>query len=467
MLANSNQKSSVADILPSVAPPMVTIGAVMARRIAVPFCLALAVFASGCSRPVPARVRLVLVTLDTLRYDVFAGGALRAAMPRLLERARRGTRFSHFYAATSTTEPSHATMFTGLHPWQHGVVRNGEVLAGRFRTVAEVLREAGFETRAVVASYPLAAEFGFAQGFDAFYDRFTTGVRGARVWEGHTLPSGRFFSRADAVTAHALEALDAARGRRQFFWFHYFDPHAPYGSSRGKGWMESDVFRRVAAGEPASDVIAEVRRRYREDASYLDRELDRLLARLESDAGRYETHVLVVADHGERLGEADSVGHGYGLDPVEIRVPALILSPKLPPGVREDVAGSIDVAPTLVALAGVDATWPGGRDLVRGGASARPPGALGMRRTFRARQPGERLLDGSVRPIPPLLFYAIDADGRTRLFDGRRLLGPPAPDDAAQRERFRAFERELAEHTARGALDPAVGQRLRALGYAP
>lgn len=140
----------------------------MARRIAVLVWLALAVVASGCSRPAPKRVRVVLVTLETLRYDVFAGGALRPAMPRLLERARHGTRFTHFYAATSTTEPSHATMFTELHPWQHGVVCNGEVLDRRVRTIAEVLREVGFETRAVVASHPLAAEFGFARGFDAF-----------------------------------------------------------------------------------------------------------------------------------------------------------------------------------------------------------------------------------------------------------------------------------------------------------
>ena len=53
--------------------------------------------------------------------------------------------------STSTTLPTHATMFTGLHPWHHGVTRNAMVLRGGHETLAERLREAGFETAAVVA----------------------------------------------------------------------------------------------------------------------------------------------------------------------------------------------------------------------------------------------------------------------------------------------------------------------------
>ena len=59
------------------------------------------------------------------------------------------------------TQPTHATLFTGKHPWQHGVTRNGQILLEERRTVAEELREAGFATRAVVASFPLAGRFWF------------------------------------------------------------------------------------------------------------------------------------------------------------------------------------------------------------------------------------------------------------------------------------------------------------------
>jgi arylsulfatase A-like enzyme len=428
--------------------------------------LVLALGPAACSAPPDTRMRLVLVTLDTLRHDAFAASPRSpSSMPRLLARAEGGTRFARFYAASSSTQPTHASLLTGLHPWQHGVTRNGEVLDARFQGVAQILSEAGFETAAIVASYPVAAEFGFGRGFDSYREDFTTGFQGARSWEGHRLPPEGFFSRAETVTDRALEALDAATARRQFFWLHYFDPHSPYGSSRGSELLESDVFRRIGEGESASAVVDEVVRGYRDDTLHLDQHLDRLLSKLEAEAGRFETHVVLVSDHGESLGEGGSLGHGYGLPEVEIRVPAVIFSPVVAPGLRDDVAGSVDVAATLLAIAGVGPVPSQGRDLRAPGPGAV---AVGMRRTFRTSRPGSRRLDGSVHAIPELLFYSVDQAGRLRLGNGRRLRrgGLPAEDEIL-RERFRSFERELARHAGGDTLDPAVEQRLRALGYAP
>ena len=70
--------------------------------------------------------------------------------------------------------------------------------------------------------------------------------------------------------------------------------------------------------------------------------LHALLAQLDAQRNRFETHVLIVSDHGESLGEAGSLGHGFRLSDVEIHVPALLLSPRVAPGHRDDVAGSID-----------------------------------------------------------------------------------------------------------------------------
>ena len=190
-----------------------------------------------------------------------------------------------------------------------------------------------------------------------------------------------------------------------------------------------------------------------------------MLSRLEADAGRFETHVVLVSDHGESLGEGGSLGHGYGLPEVEIRVPAVIFSPAVAPGVRDDVAGSVDVAATLLAIAGVGPALPGGRDLR---APGRDTAAVGMRRTFRTSRPGSRRLDGSVHAMPELLFYSVDEAGPLRLGNGRRLRRGGLPrEDEILRERFRSFERELAQHAGGDALDPAVEQRLRALGYVP
>ena len=110
----------------------------------------------------------MLITLDTLRAD----GLAPRLMPRTAAFADRGLRFERAYAATATTQPTHATLFTGLHPWEHGLTRNGRVLAAGFDTLAERLRAAGFETAAVVASFPLERRFGFAQGFDSYEQEF-------------------------------------------------------------------------------------------------------------------------------------------------------------------------------------------------------------------------------------------------------------------------------------------------------
>ena len=129
--------------------------------------------ASGCAPDAPQLVRVVLITLDTLRFDHWMpaeGGA--SLMPRTWNHAREGVRFTRFYVASSVTQPTHATIFTGLHPWEHGVTRNGLVLSQEVPSLVEVLRSHGFSTEAVVASFPLAARFGFARGFDRYHDDF-------------------------------------------------------------------------------------------------------------------------------------------------------------------------------------------------------------------------------------------------------------------------------------------------------
>ncbi len=430
-------------------------------------------------------VRVVLVTLDTLRYDSFAGAAGNATtMPRLRQWAQRATTFDRFYASTASTQPSHASMFTGLHPWQHGVSRNGMQLSETSRTVAEELRGAGFATSAVVASFPVSRRFGFGQGFERFHDEFVRGRVGRSEWldaarqaeaaagSSETQRDEPFYSLADTITARALAELDAATARRQFFWVHFFDPHAPYGNTGGEVPISPpEVLRLAAAGDDPAKAVERARRLYDADVSFLDAALARLLQRLDEDA-RFETHVVIVSDHGESFGEEGSMAHGRRLIPSQLHVPCVIRSPRLEAGVRHDVASSVDVAATLLALAGVEAEAVrplAGRDLTR--SPRRPPRALGMRRTYEVPYQ-DRRLDGSRHEIDGYLFYLVNEEGE--LFRGNReALMPPAghaPElsrEAAGRLRqlFGELEEELARNQAAGNLDPEVREKLEALGY--
>ncbi|MGH7899757.1 MAG: sulfatase-like hydrolase/transferase, partial [Candidatus Binatia bacterium] len=164
-------------------------------------------------------LRVVLVTLDTLRFDSFRGGDGRSSqMPMMAARAARGAVWDRCFSSTSSTQPTHATLFTGLHPWQHGVSRNGQILDARHRTVAEVFRHAGFHTVAVVGSFPVTRHFGFGKGFDEFDDSLDRGSPGP-VFDVDP-EEQRHYRLADAVTSAAVARLAGDTARRQFYWVH-------------------------------------------------------------------------------------------------------------------------------------------------------------------------------------------------------------------------------------------------------
>jgi len=416
-----------------------------------------ALLAAGCGSE--RGVRVVLMTFDTLRFDAYAEGG---EMPRTRERLSAGLEFESSFAATATTQPTHATLLTGLHPWVHGLVSNRHVLDARLTTVPEILHEEGFETAAVVASFPLSRRFGFDQGFDHYDDDLSEGIS-----------EDKLYSLADDVVARTFETLAALSSPKQFLWVHFFDPHAPYGDT-GQGDLSGpDRLRRAAIEEPESVErrLVEARRLYMEDVSFLDRTADRLLARLEEEQDRYVTHLVVTADHGEALGEDGSVGHGRRLLPAQIHVPLVILSEAVEAGRDGTVVGSVDVAPTLLSLAGVKPETlsalmaGGGRDLTAGRVA---PRAAGMRRTF---SPGavEVRLDGSRHSLDDLLFYVVGEGGQIVRGNGSGLLTAPASLAPSEAERlaevFAGFERSLAGSAADEEDEPEVTRALRALGY--
>ncbi len=420
------------------------------------------------------RVRVVLVTLDTLRYDqLVSAEGTRPAMPRLADRAKRGLLFTRFYVPSAITQPSHASMLTGLQPWEHGVTRNGMVLPERVPNVVERLQRAGWSTAAVVASFPVTKRFGFGRGFDSFHEDLDRAFKeGKEIWENRwKLTDGVFFANGGDVTDRAIEAIDGADGAKQFFWVHYFDPHGPYGSSRGKGVLKGYITRQIGNGVEVETALAPVRAGYAADVAYLDAELDRLLRHLDAAARDFETHVLLVADHGESLGEGGYLGHGGRLTAETLRVPAVLFSPSVPSGRRDDVAAAIDVPRTLLALAGepVGEGELGGRDLT----SAPVAGnlAFGMRRTLSDGATSERYLDGSTLELEGHRYFQVDEQGRIVRGSGAGVLLPADTTglDASARgriaSRFESFEVGLGESKAVEDLDPETERALRELGY--
>lgn len=425
---------------------------------------------SGGEKP----TRVVLITLDTLRADRFT----EATMPLVWARAKRGVVFEQFYASTSSTQPTHATIFTGLEPWQHGVTLNGAVLDEARETLTERFKSEGFATAAIVASFPLERRFGFAQGFDSYFDTFDHQQGTAKSnphWAGVEVEED-FYSLADSITTRAVAAIDAARAERQFYWFHYFDPHAPYGDTGGDAGADTsgeaikleDLTAAARNRSPEFDALLEsARAAYDVDVRHLDRALDRLLARLDADSAQFETHVFLTADHGESFGEDGALGHGKRVIRSQVHVPGIVLSPRVAPAVRSDAAGSIDVMPTLLALAGLaGADRCIGRNLADSRASEQKP-TLGMRRTFP--KPFKDVhTDGTVVTVNGPQFFLV-RDGRLYIGDGERIEGEdsaPSPELVERvRAIFAACEVELTASRGREDLSPETQRALEALGY--
>lgn len=441
-----------------------------ARGVALLLLAGIVALGGGCVEDTPVERRVVLITLDTVRLDAFerADGAPPLASTRSW--AERGRIFERYFSASGTTQPSHATIFTGLHPWQHGVPLNGALLAEERTTLAEMLKAAGYRTGAAIASFPLHSRFGFDQGFDVYHEEFSEGS--IKRWGGVRRDETAFHSPADAVAERALELIDELGGERQFFWFHFFDAHAPYGdrSAAPEEWLRPPQIIKavVDKGIPRETVLARARSLYDDDVRFMDRHIDRVLKRLEQDFDRTETHVLVVSDHGESFGESDSVGHGKRLTPPVVHVPLFIVSPRVEAGIESAPVGTIDLTATLLELADVDVALEGSRSLLRERDDARP--VVGMRRTYNTPYEESRL-DGSVHTIHGFRFFAIVGDdmytGDARnltLADGEQTVAQ-SEHTAGLSDRFRRFEEAYVNPNLAKTVDEETIEGLRALGY--
>ncbi|MBM4014286.1 MAG: tetratricopeptide repeat protein, partial [Planctomycetes bacterium] len=283
---------------------------------------------------------LLFVSLDTTRADCFsAWGGNGDVAPAFDALAAEGLVAERAWAPTPLTFPSHASMFTGLYPFAHGVRDNDLYqLDADAPTVARALSAAGWRTEAIVASTVLRAATGLAHGFERYVDL-------DRRHAHNTLINIR--RPAAEVSALAIERLAVADPRPWFLWLHYFDPHQPL----------------VAPDTPRD---APLREQYDAQVRYVDREFARVIAALRESGALERTWIVVCGDHGEGLGIQLEATHSYLVEEGTLRIPLFVRPPD--GGLRGRLAApasAADVAPTLLAAAGLLPAGPmHGRDLV-------------------------------------------------------------------------------------------------------
>ena len=273
-----------------------------------------------------SRINVILVTLDTTRADhLGCYGYQRARTPAMDELANRGTLFERAYAPVPVTLPSHASMFTGLYPPEHGLHANGRGRLGETMPVlAEVLRSAHYETGAFIASFVLNSKFGLNRGFQHYDDQFAE--VGAAEDPIHQRRDGQ------KVVDNALDWLKMRNGQPFLCWIHLYDAHGFY-DPRPK------VFGTEFAEYPYDAGIA-----------YADLQIQRLREFLKTQKISDQTLIVIVGDHGEDLMEHQELGHGNQIYDTTLQVPLIFSGPpSVKPGVRvSELVSLVDLMPTIL-----------------------------------------------------------------------------------------------------------------------
>ena len=438
------------------------------------------------------RPNVLLVVVDCARAektvteigDASPGTRRSAPLPALEALRDRGTTWTQYCSVSSTTTPNFATMFTGLTPKQHGIAEHSRHTLHDVPTVAEILRANGYHTLAEVTG-PLIPPSGLGRGFHEYRHRdrsryFHLGFGdelAARIhalpepwfacvhlWEAHApyqnpapfhtrgwgdTPYDRALSLADHHVGHLLGHLDASRTTVVFCGDH------------GER-LEQDYAQNAASGGQELRVLECYR-------SYLAAHSGPMNFDAWFDAAR--------ADLGEPLARIyahNVLGHGFHLTEDLVRVPLVIAGDeRCVPGITNaQLASQVDLAATLLDLAGVDASLPGMSLLTQdepatiyveanGSGGKAHASRCYLRGVRTARWKYWRLEGGSV---PHVCLWDLESDPRET-----RNVSEVYPDVAQQLDRETALWTERKAAGAAGAITPdeerLLEETLKGLGY--
>ncbi len=340
----------------------------------------------------PGAPNVVVIVIDALRADhLSAYGYERQTTPFIDGLAREGTLFETARSAAPYTLPSHASLLSGLFPYEHGVMWLDFKEFGKrdYPSIAESMRALGYRTGAFSANpFWFTREQGFGRGFIRFEDFYQTPLdMGFRTVFGKTCERvGELWIGLDDVPSrkHATLSTDRvlrwvrADGEHRFFAFiNYFDAHDPYrppepwrsrfapeGVTPGGAldWRRGSVLSKLTPAERESEMEA-----YDGGIAYADHEIGRLVEGIRRLRPDEDLLVVVTSDHGEGFAEHGLYLHGETLYGEEIAVPLIFWWPgTVPAGARiaRPVSNASLPATLLELLAGPEAATYGSPSLV-------------------------------------------------------------------------------------------------------
>jgi arylsulfatase A-like enzyme len=307
------------------------------------FAAVVVTLAAWPSRPTEKRPNVVLIIIDTLRQDKLgAYGFEKDISPEIDRLAAGGVRFDRAIAQSSWTRPSIASMLTSHYPRTLGIYdEDGDSLADRFETLAEVLKEAGYTTLGATANPNINSSFNFQQGFDHYSDSdvvfqwMNPGDGQERQLESPLLTARQVF---DGL----LEQVNEGGSAPYYLQANVMEVHEYL-----------DPRLDLSEYEPMFEEGPE--RRYLATIRLVSREVGRFIDELKNMPDFENTLFVIVSDHGEGLGDhlplLNSWSHGFLLYESQVLVPFVLhaTDDSLPRGtVVKRPVRLLDVFPTIL-----------------------------------------------------------------------------------------------------------------------
>ncbi|MDG2028417.1 MAG: sulfatase [Acidimicrobiales bacterium] len=336
-------------------------------------------------------MRFLYIDIDTLRADhLGCAGYHRNTTPNIDALAAEGIRFENVYASDVPCLPSRTALATGMFGIRNGVVNHSGVAAD--------LRTQGKDRAFIgaVAANAWASKFYFAGWHTASISSFP--FRHSASWWNHgmmeamNLMRGFGGERADEVLPGTLDWLDRRGADDEWFLHvHLWDPHTPYNTPEDYGnpfesdpipeWHTEEIrarnwgyagphsaqepwgFSPDEWGDPTvhrqpwdaadQDRVKGIFDGYDVGIRYADDAVGTLVNKLADLGVLDDTAILISSDHGEAFGELGVYADHQGADEATCHIPSVLRWPGVEPRVDSALHYHLDVAATVVDLAGI------------------------------------------------------------------------------------------------------------------
>lgn len=268
---------------------------------------------------------VILITVDTWRYDYFSYlYPENVKTPNIDNFAKKSLVFSNAFTTVPLTAPAHASIFTGVYPFAHGIRDNfGLKIKEDIKTLAEILEENGFETYGFVSASTLGGFYGFSRGFKIYDDKLP-------------LPKEHDMAPSQRPGQETLKKVVKTLNWKNkcLLFIHFFEPHIPYEPPE----KYKEIYpKNYYAGEVAYvDEIIGMFFKYLEENKIFDKSL-----------------IILTSDHGEGLGNHRESTHGYLTYNDTLKVPLMLFYPGVKHKILSYTVSHIDILPTIFNLLGI------------------------------------------------------------------------------------------------------------------